>query len=82
MKSIRCQSVYYCVETDTLAIEVRRWPGRDDEHSIGREAGNDLMTHCAPDGARWLWEIDHASGHPKHIAAALAELRRPSVASV
>jgi hypothetical protein len=33
------------------------------------------VIHDAPDGAPWLWEIVHASRHPEHIAAALAELR-------
>lgn len=33
-------------------------------------------TPTAPDGQPWLSEIEHASGHPEHIAAALAELRR------
>lgn len=72
------QPIRYCVETDTMAIEVRPWPGRDDGDSIGRDAGDDLVVHCAPDGAPWLWEIEHASRHPEHIAAALAELRRQS----
>jgi hypothetical protein len=72
------QPVRYCVDTDTMAIEIRPWPGRDADDSIGRDAGDDLVIHCAPDGAPWLWEIEHASRHPEHIAAALAELRRQS----
>ncbi len=70
------QPVRYCVETDTMAVEIRPWPGREDDDSIGRDAGVDLVIHYAPDGAPWLWEIEHASTHPEHIARALAELRR------
>ena len=75
------QPVRYCVETDTMAIEIRRWPGRENEDGVGRDAGTDLVIHDAPDGAAWLWEIEHASRHPKHIAAALAELRRHCAAA-
>lgn len=70
------QPIRYCVETDTMAIEVRPWPGRDKDDAIGRDSGLDLVIHYAPDGSPWLWEIEHASLHPEHIAAALAELRR------
>jgi hypothetical protein len=70
------QPICYCVETDTMAIELRPWPGREDEDAIGRDAGDDLVIHDAPDGAPWLWEIEHASRHPEHIAAALVQLRR------
>src|SRR5205807_2639843 len=70
------QPVHYCVETDTLAIEIRPWPGQADDDGVGRDAGADLVIHYAPDGAPWLWEIEHASRHPEHIAAALAELQR------
>jgi hypothetical protein len=68
------QPVRYCVETDTMAIEIRPWPGRDDDDAIGRDADDDLIIHYAPDGAPWLWEIEHTSRHPEHIAA-LAKLR-------
>lgn len=71
------QPVRYCLETDTIAIELRPWPGPDDDDAIGRDAGEDLVIHYAADGP-WLWEIEHASRHPQHIAAALAELRRRS----
>jgi hypothetical protein len=70
------QPVRYCVETDTLAVEIRPWPGREDDDGITRDAGVDLVIHYAPDGQSWLWEIEHASHHPEHIATALAELRR------
>jgi hypothetical protein len=67
--------VFYEPSTDTMAIEIRPWPGGEDG-SLGYDAGPDLVIHDAPDGAPWLWEIEHASTHPEHIAAALAELRR------
>lgn len=70
------QPVRYCVDTDTMSVEIRPWPGREDEDGIARDAGADLVIHNAPDGRPWLWEIEHASRHPDHIAAALAELRR------
>jgi hypothetical protein len=70
------QPIRYCPETDTLAIEIRPWPGRDNEDGIGRDGGVDLVIHYAPDGEPWMWEIEHASRHPEHIAAALAALRR------
>jgi hypothetical protein len=73
------QPVRYCAETDTMAIEVRPWPGRDDDDGIGRDAGTDLVILYRPDDAPWLWEIERASRHPEHIAAALAELRRQSI---
>ena len=74
-------SISYSPETDTMAIEVRPWPdsARGNDNEIGGEdAGEDLMIHYAADGEPWLWEIEHASRHPEHIAAALAELRRRS----
>ncbi len=73
--------IRYHPETDTLAIGVRPWPGGKDgeEREIGGEdAGDDLVIHYAADGEPWLWEIEHASRHPEHISAALAELRRRS----
>jgi hypothetical protein len=59
-----------------MAVEIRPWPSREDDDSVGCDAGIDLVIHYAPDGRPWLWEIEHASSHPEHIAAALAELRR------
>jgi hypothetical protein len=62
-----------------MAIRVRPWPesvGADDSAVGGEDAGEDLVIHYAADGRPWLWEIEHASRHPEHIAAALAELRR------
>ena len=71
-------SISYTPETDTMAIEIRPWPNGDaDDGQIGGEdAGEDLVIHYAADGRPWLWEIEHASEHPEHIAAALGELRR------
>ena len=74
--TIGWQPVRYCIETDTMAVEIRPWPGRQDDDGIARDAGVDLVIHYAPDGQPWLWEIEHASRHPEHIAAAFAELRR------
>jgi uncharacterized protein YuzE len=75
-------SISYSPETDTMAIEVRPWPGVGDDRAVGGEdAGEDLVIHYAGDGKPWLWEIEHASKHPEHIAAALDELRRRSAAA-
>lgn len=74
-------SIRYYPETDTMAIEMRPWPegAAGDPGQIGGEdAGEDLVIHYAADGPPWLWEIEHASAHPEHIAAALAEIRRRS----
>lgn len=74
-------SIRYYAETDTMAIEVRPWPeaaARDESQIGGEDAGEDLVIHYAADGEPWLWEIEHASKHPEHIAAALDELRRRS----
>lgn len=68
--------VSYCVETDTMAIEVRPWIGRLGESGEAEDAGPDLVIHYrASDGKSWLWEIEHASEHPEHICAALREMR-------
>jgi uncharacterized protein YuzE len=72
-------AIRYHPESDTMAIEVRPWPeGRErDEAQIGGEdAGEDLVIHYAADGEPWLWEIEHASVHPEHIAAALTQIRK------
>ena len=53
-------------------------------HGEGYDAGPNLVIHVYPgDGAAWRWEIENASQHPEHIAAALLELRRrhPAVAA-
>ena len=61
-----------------MAIELRPWPGhRPHVAQVGGEdAGDDLVIHYGPDGEPWMWEIEHASAHPEHIAAALEEIRR------
>ena len=70
--AIGWQPVRYCIETDTMAVEIRPWPGPEDDDGITRDAGVDLVIHYAPDGQPCLCEIEHASHHPEHIAAALA----------
>ncbi len=73
--------IRYYAETDTMAIEVGAPTGAasGDARAVGGEdAGNDLVIHYAADGEPWLWEIEHASRHPEHIASALADLRRRS----
>jgi uncharacterized protein YuzE len=72
-------AIRYFPDTDTMAIELRPWPGSDggDASAVGGEdAGEDLVVHYAADGEPWLWEIEHASAHPEHIAAALTQIRR------
>jgi hypothetical protein len=68
--------IRYSVDSDTMAIEIRPWPGGESDAGGGYDAGPDLVIHDAPDGQPWLWEIEHASRHPEHIAAALAALRQ------
>ena len=71
-------SIRYYPETDTMAIEVRPWPNDaegDPRQVGGQDAGEDLLIHYAADGEPWLWEIEHASKHPEHIAAALELIR-------
>jgi uncharacterized protein YuzE len=70
--------IRYHPDTDTMAIELRPWPGQGCNASPvgGEDAGEDLVIHYAPDGEPWMWEIEHASAHPEHIAAALEEIRR------
>ena len=71
-------SIRYYPDTDTMAIELRPWPGRGRQSGAagGKDAGEDLVIHYALDGEPWMWEIEHASAHPEHIAAALEEIRR------
>jgi hypothetical protein len=71
-------TIRYYPQTDTMAIELRAWPGDAIEETAlagGEDAGDDLVIHYAPDGEPWLWEIEHASAHPEHIAAALSQIR-------
>ncbi|HEY5208430.1 MAG TPA: DUF2283 domain-containing protein [Stellaceae bacterium] len=72
-------AIRYYPDTDTMAIELRPWPreaGGDPSQIGGEDSGEDLVIHYAADGQAWLWEIEHASAHPEHIAAALDEIRR------
>jgi len=71
-------TIRYFPESDTMAIELRPWPeGTGDLAQVGGEdAGEDLVIHYATDGEPWLWEIEHASAHPEHIAAALGQIRK------
>ena len=76
--------IRYQPETDTMAIELRHWPqdtAGDAAQIGGEDAGDDLVIHYAPDGDPWMWEIEHASNHPEHIAAALAQIRNRVKAS-
>ena len=49
----------------------------DASRSGGEDAGEDLVIHDAADGEPWLWEIEHALSHPRHIAA-LEQIRHRS----
>lgn len=71
-------AIRYYPDTDTMAIELRPWPGDIGDPTAvgGADAGEDLVVHYAGDGEPWLWEIEHASRHPEHIAAALEIIRR------
>jgi len=74
-------AIRYYPESDTMAIELRPWPGDgagDPANIGGQDEGEDLVVHYAADGQPWLWEIEHASEHPEHIAAALEQIRRVS----
>jgi uncharacterized protein YuzE len=72
-------TIRYYPESDTMAIELRPWPGTADGDPTligGQNEGEDLIVHYAADGEPWLWEIEHASVHLEHVAAALDQLRR------
>jgi hypothetical protein len=43
--TIGWQPVRYCVETDTMAIEIRPWSGREDDDGVACDAGVDLVIH-------------------------------------
>ncbi|HWD59073.1 MAG TPA: hypothetical protein VG308_12375 [Stellaceae bacterium] len=63
-----------------MAIELRPWPGAagNPVNAGGEDSDEDLVIHYAADGEPWLWEIEHASVHPEHIAAALEQIRKLS----
>lgn len=73
-------TIRYYPDTDTMAIEIRSWPDEagDPAEIGGQDEGEDLVVHYTTDGEPWLWEIEHASAHPEHIAAALGQIRRRS----
>jgi len=76
---ILAPAIRYCPETDPMAIEIRPWPethGGDRDPIGGRDGGEDLVIHYAANGRPRLWEIEHASTHPEHTAAALSEVRQ------
>jgi hypothetical protein len=50
------EPVRYYPDTDTMAIELRPWPGHPNETAVAYDAAPDLVIHDAPDGAPWLWE--------------------------
>jgi uncharacterized protein YuzE len=76
-------AIHYFPDTDTMAIEIRPWPGDagNARNAGGEDAGEDLVIHYAADGEPWLWEIEHASAHPEHIAAALDQIRQKALAA-
>ena len=77
-------NIRYYPDTDTMAIELRPYPtgpGGDPAQVGGQDEGEDLVVHYAADGGPWLWEIEHASTHPEHIAAALSQIRRSAMAA-
>jgi uncharacterized protein YuzE len=63
-------AVRYYPETDTLFVELRPGPSVSAE-----DAGEDLVIHYDAAERPVGWEIEHASRHPEHVAAALAALR-------
>ncbi|HYC02557.1 MAG TPA: hypothetical protein VED40_04650 [Azospirillaceae bacterium] len=75
--------IRYYKESDTMAIQLRPWPGDvGDPANVGvRDAGTDLVIHYAGDGLPWLWEIEHASRHPEHIAEALKHISQGDAAA-
>jgi hypothetical protein len=65
------EAVRYYAETDTMIVELSGHP------SVGGEdAGDDLVIHYDGQNRPVSYEIEHASRHPEHVAAALAALRR------
>ena len=65
-------NIRYYPETDTMAIELRPYPGSasgDVAQVGGQDEAEDLVVHYAADGAPWLWEIEHASAHRRGAGA-------------
>lgn len=72
-------AIRYDATTDTLLIQLRPWPAPAPTHDFaavgGEDAGDDLVIRYGPDGEPFAWEIERASEHPEHIAAALRARR-------
>jgi uncharacterized protein YuzE len=64
-------AVRYDPETDTLYVEVLAGPTVG-----GEDAGDDLVIHYDAKNRPAGYEIEHASRHPEHVAAALTALRQ------
>ncbi len=64
------QPVSYHPDTDTMYVEIVAGTT-----AFGRDAATDLVLHMSDDGRVMGYEIEHASRHPEHVAAALAALR-------
>src|SRR3546814_13331307 len=60
------QPIRYYADTDTMYVELRPGPTTG-----GEDAGADLVIHFGEDGEPAGYEIEHASQHPAHTAAAL-----------
>ncbi len=65
------QPIRYYPDTDTMYVELRPGPTTG-----GEDAGEDLVIHYGEDGRPSGYEIEHASQHPEHIAAALQLVQR------
>jgi uncharacterized protein YuzE len=64
-------AVRYFSDIDTMYVALRSAP------SVGGEdAGEDLVIHYDGDNRPVGYEIERASRHPEHVAAALTALRR------
>jgi uncharacterized protein YuzE len=70
MAALAHPAVRYYPETDTLYVELR-----PDASAGGEDAGEDLVIHYDVSDQPVGWEIEHATQHPEHVAAALAALR-------
>lgn len=68
--------IRYYPDTDTMYVELRPGPTTG-----GEDAAEDLVIHYGDDGQPSGYEIEHASTHPEHIAAALRLMRRFSRAA-
>lgn len=63
-------AIRYYPDTDTLYVELRPGPT-----IAAEEAGEDLVVHYDAADRPAGYEIEHASRHPEHLAAALSALR-------